>query len=53
MQSMLAVRSDCYLGSTNECEMAENRFTDVLVRTPEGWRITHVRAYTFIPLPLN
>ncbi len=26
-------------------------FTDVLVRTSEGWRIDHVRAYAFIPEP--
>ena len=24
-----------------------HRFTDVLVRGPEGWRIAHVRAYVF------
>jgi len=32
-------------------ETLRHDFTDVLVRTPEGWRIDHVRAYTFIPRP--
>ena len=26
-------------------------FTDVLVRTSDGWRINHVRAYVFMPRP--
>lgn len=28
-----------------------HRFTDVLVRRPEGWRIAQVRAYVFMRLP--
>jgi len=32
-------------------EPLRHDFTDVLVRTREGWRIDHVRAYTFIPRP--
>jgi uncharacterized protein (TIGR02246 family) len=34
-----------------EPEPLRHDFTDVLVRTREGWRIDHVRAYTFIPGP--
>lgn len=30
-------------------EPLRHSFTDVLVRTPGGWRIDHVRAYAFIP----
>lgn len=32
-------------------EPLRHDFTDVLVRTRDGWRIDHVRAYTFIPRP--
>lgn len=32
-------------------EPLRHDFTDILVRTPAGWRIDHVRAYTFIPRP--
>ncbi len=32
-------------------EPLRHDFTDVLVRTCDGWRIDHVRAYTFIPRP--
>ncbi|HET6498401.1 MAG TPA: SgcJ/EcaC family oxidoreductase [Coriobacteriia bacterium] len=32
-------------------EPLRHDFTDVLVRTREGWRINHVRAYTFIARP--
>lgn len=32
-------------------EPLRHDFTDVLVRTSDGWRIDHVRAYTFIPRP--
>ena len=32
-------------------EPLRHDFTDILVRTPTGWRIDHVRAYTFIPRP--
>jgi uncharacterized protein (TIGR02246 family) len=28
-----------------------HRFTDVLVKGPEGWRIAQVRAYVFMQLP--
>jgi ketosteroid isomerase-like protein len=28
-----------------------HRFTDVLVRGPEGWRIAQIRAYVFMRLP--
>jgi uncharacterized protein (TIGR02246 family) len=35
----------------SELEPLRHSFTDVLVRTGEGWRIDHVRAYTFIPRP--
>ena len=34
-------------------EPLRHSFTDVLVRTREGWRIDHVRAYAFIPRPAN
>ena len=30
-------------------EPLRHRFTDVLVRGPEGWRIAQVRAYVFLP----
>lgn len=42
-----AVISDFGSGS----EPLRHDFTDVLVRTREGWRIDHVRAYRFIPRP--
>lgn len=32
-------------------EPLRHSFTDVLVRTTHGWRIRHVRAYTFLPRP--
>jgi len=32
-------------------ETLRHDFTDVLVRTPEGWRTDDVRAYMFIPRP--
>jgi uncharacterized protein (TIGR02246 family) len=32
-------------------EPLRHDFTDVLVRTRDGWRIDHVRAYAFIPRP--
>jgi len=32
-------------------EPVRHSFTDVLVRTPDGWRIDHVRAYVFMPRP--
>jgi len=32
-------------------EPLRHDFTDVLAKTSEGWRIDHVRAYTFIPRP--
>jgi len=32
-------------------EPLRHDFTDVLVKTREGWRIDQVRAYTFIPRP--
>ena len=32
-------------------EPVRHSFTDVLVRTSDGWRINHVRAYVFMPRP--
>lgn len=32
-------------------EPVRHSFTDVLIRTADGWRIDHVRAYTFMPRP--
>ena len=32
-------------------EPLRHSFSDVLVKTREGWRIDHVRAYAFIPRP--
>jgi len=32
-------------------EPVRHSFTDVLVRTEDGWRIDHVRAYVFMPRP--
>jgi uncharacterized protein (TIGR02246 family) len=32
-------------------EPVRHSFTDVLVRTGDGWRINHVRAYVFMPRP--
>lgn len=34
-------------------EPLRHDFTDVLVRTSDGWRIDQVRAYTFMPRPRN
>lgn len=32
-------------------QTVRHRFTDVLVRGPEGWRIAQIRAYVFMHLP--
>jgi uncharacterized protein (TIGR02246 family) len=34
-------------------EPLRHSFTDILVRTGDGWRIDHIRAYAFIPRPQN
>jgi len=34
-------------------EPLRHSFTDVLVRTSDGWRIDQVRAYAFIPRPAS
>jgi uncharacterized protein (TIGR02246 family) len=34
-------------------EPLRHSFSDVLVRTREGWHIDHVRAYAFIPRPAS
>ena len=32
-------------------EPVRHSFTDVLVKTGDGWRIDHVRAFVFMPRP--
>jgi uncharacterized protein (TIGR02246 family) len=34
-------------------EPVRHSFTDVLVRTADGWRIDHVRAFVFMPRPVS
>ena len=38
-------------GFGKHSEPLRHNYTDVLVRTPDGWRIDQVRAYAFMQLP--
>ena len=38
-------------GFGRHSEPLRHNYTDVLVRTPDGWRIDQVRAYVFMQLP--